>query len=103
MATQFYFKREWLEGHSEEDAFIEEILEQCTITDNGDCKIHSVFIVCTICSPIINRSLSPVLERLCFQIKKTKPIRGQFQTKIFILPFPYTDSRCRAKEFQTKP
>ncbi len=46
--------------------------------------------------------LSEVLNELGFRIVKLKNIRIPFFTGSFIkiLPFSYTDSRCRAKELQ---
>lgn len=106
MATQFYFKREWLEVKfpmKESNWFACDLLESFGSPDkNGICTIPSEFIVHTMLENIIRKQLEPVLNHMGFRITQVKKIHGHFQSKIKILPLPYTDPRCRAKELQNK-
>ncbi len=105
MSTQFYFKQEWLDSEKLNNwqccDYIHSLLQSAITKDDstGIYTIKSNFYLMH-CSSL--SLLSEVLNELGFRIVKLKNIRIPFFTGSFIkiLPFPYTDSRCRAKELQ---
>lgn len=103
MATQFYFKREWLDseklnnwqcGDYTNSLFYSAVTKE---DNSGICTIKSEFYL------MHNSSfelLCKVLNEIGFRVVKFKNIRIPYFTGTFvkILPYPYTDKRCRAKE-----
>lgn len=105
MATQFYFKREWLDSEKLNNwqckDYINSLLVSAIKKDDstGIYTIKSEFYLMH-CSSL--SLLSEVLNELGFKVVKLKNIRIPYFTGSFIkiLPFPYTDKRCRKKELQ---
>ena len=103
MATQYYFKREWLNSEKLNNwqcaDYIHSLFQSAiTKTDSsGICTIKSEFRLMHNSSQNL---LSEVLDEIGFRIVKFKNIRIPYFTGTFvkILPYPYTDKRCRAKE-----
>ncbi len=103
MATQFYFKREWLNSEKLNNwqcrDYVDSILfSAVTKTDPlGIYTIKSEFYLSHNSSFSL---LCKVLDEIGFRVVRFKNIRIPYSTRTFvkILPYPYTDKRCRAKE-----
>lgn len=108
MATQFYFKREWLESKELDNRqcrdYISSLLSNPNpaITKVDETGIYAIKSEFRLMHNSSLKILSKVLNELGFRIVKFKNIRRPYLTAcdIKILPFPYTDERCRAKELE---
>lgn len=105
MATQFYFKREWLDLNNQNfkncqcGEYISS-LKFSAITKNDDTGIYTIKSEFYLWHASSLNVLSEVLNELGFRVVKLKQIRvpGFCGSFVKILPFPYTDKRCKAKE-----
>lgn len=103
MATQFYFKREWLNNENIKGHPYSQYtgsLEFSAITKNDETGIYTIKSEFYLWHASSLNVLSKVLNELGFRVIKFKNFRvpGFCGTFVKILPFPYTDKRCRGKE-----
>lgn len=110
MATQFYFKREWIDKYVlhhliffndtlAEYKFHPIILASKKLNDEI-YVIPNQFTVIGTGGKLNIQELTTILNYLGFRIVKVKMF-DEYKATLKIIPFPYTDPHCRAKELPT--